>query len=73
MIVAVIILSCLSFLLLVCFVVTLIILGCEKDDDYKQYRQNRYRYRYNPPKIDYSGFSRFSKSSNEDSEEEDAT
>ena len=69
MIAAVIILSCLSFLLLVCFLITLIMWSCEKDENYKQYRRSR----YSPPKIDYSSFARFYKSSNEDSEEEDAT
>ena len=71
MIAAVIILSCLSFLLLVCFLITLIILACEKDDNYKQYHQNRYR--YNPPKRDYSRYSSYTKYSHEDSEEEDAS
>ena len=72
MIAAIIILSCLSFLLLVCFLITLIMWSCEKDDNYKQYRQNRYR--YSPfPNRDYSRYSSYTKYSHEDPEEEDAT
>ena len=72
MIAAIIILSCLSFLLLVCFLITLIMWSCEKDDNYKQYRQNRDR--YSPfPNRDYSRYSSYTKYSHEDPEEEDAT
>lgn len=76
MIAAVIILSCLSFLLLVCFLITLIIWSCEKDENYKNYNL-KYPYmrshRYNPPKIDYSKYSSYTKHSHEDSEKEDTS